>query len=128
MKKKSLYPKTAKEALDKWDAGESVFTMERGGLGPGYEQCIHIVVFELIRAFHDKKMPRSNAAEDVFTKLSKTMDKYLFSLPKIKELGLSGAQVGAAKGLALKTIKYGWRKMMEKAPSDLIQVSKNFPG
>ena len=42
-------PKTALEALAKWDAGEIVHTVEIGGMGPGYEQCIHISVFEIIR-------------------------------------------------------------------------------
>ena len=51
-----LVPKTASEALARWDAGGSVFTLEMGGLGPGYEQVIHIVVFELIRAFKDVRI------------------------------------------------------------------------
>src|SRR5688572_10010547 len=49
-----LYPKAACTALERWDAGQTVFTIELGGLGPGYEQCIHIAAFEAIRAFVDR--------------------------------------------------------------------------
>ena len=44
-----IMPEHAREALARWDRGWNVFTIEMGGLGPGYEQCIHIAVFELIR-------------------------------------------------------------------------------
>lgn len=37
-------PETCEEALARWDAGETVFTAEMGGLGPGYEQAIQETV------------------------------------------------------------------------------------
>lgn len=48
-----LYPKSVKEWLEKWDSGESVWSVEMGGLGPEYEQCIHITAAELMRSLVD---------------------------------------------------------------------------
>lgn len=121
----SFYPKDAADALAQWDAGKSVFTIEMGGLGPGYEQCIHIVVFELIRAFKDRP-------EVIYSSDNKfvndEMDEHLFSNPIIKKLGLSGAQAGAGKSLAWAALKNGWRATIKSVENDRhIQVSKHFP-
>jgi hypothetical protein len=40
---------TAQEALSRWDAGDIVWTVSMSGMGPGYEQAIHVLVFEIIR-------------------------------------------------------------------------------
>jgi hypothetical protein len=118
--KNYLYPKTAKEALDKWDSGTSIFTVEMGGMGPGYEQAIHIGVFEVIRKLHNKKLPDEKTHQK---ELQKIFDD---SIPR--GLGLSGAQAGAIKQVASKALILGWRKMMDSVPQDRkIQVSKNFP-
>lgn len=124
--KEYLYPETAKDALVKWDKGESVFTVEMGGLGPGYEQCIHIVCFEIIRqadAITLEKLKKDNR------KLNDYLDKIIFASEKCKELGLSGAQAGAAKNLACHYILKGYRVSLEEPEIQdrLIQVSKNFP-
>src|SRR5581483_2130454 len=37
-----LYGTNAADWLARWDAGRAVWSIEMGGLGPGYEQCIHI--------------------------------------------------------------------------------------
>src|SRR5687768_3007466 len=39
-------PETVEDALRQWDAGETVFTVEMGGLGPGYEMAIQGLAFE----------------------------------------------------------------------------------
>ena len=113
-------PKTAKEALDKWDAGETLFTIEMGGLGPGYEQAIHIGVFEVIRELHDKQLPNEETHQK---ELRKMFDD---AIPT--GLGLSGAQAGAIIQVASKALIIGWAKMVETIPDDRkIQVSKEFP-
>lgn len=115
-----LYPETAKEALDKWDSGGSIFTIEMGGMGPGYEQAIHVAVFEVIRKLHNKKLPNEKTHQK---ELQKVFDD---SIPN--GLGLSGAQANAIKQVASKALILGWRKMMDSVPQDRkIQVSKNFP-
>jgi len=122
-KKTFLYPKTAKEALKKWDSGESIFTVEMGGLGPGYEQVIHIAAFELIRDELGKKFPPKEKSEKWWPQWGEKT----FSRINGK-LGMSGAQAGAAKNLAYKYLKYGYAHMIEKAPQDRhIQIEKEFP-
>jgi hypothetical protein len=123
--REQMYPKKAEDALAKWDAGGSVFTIEMGGLGPGYEQCIQITLFEVIRAFKDKP-------EVIFSSdgkyVNEEMDKALFANPIIKKLGLSGAQAGAAKNLAWCALMNGWRVTIESVEQGRrIQVSKHFP-
>lgn len=120
----SLYPKTAREALKKWDSGESIFTVEMGGLGPGYEQVIHVATFEIIRDNMGKKLPSKKISKEWWPNWGND------TLHRINNKlgGMSGAQAGAAKDLAYKYLKYGYAHMIEKAPNDRhIQVSKNFP-
>jgi len=119
---KYLYPETAAEALIKWDSGEPIFTIEMGGLGPGYEQCIHIAAFEIIRALNGQDFP--DDTED----LNRLFGEAIYSSQRCKELRLSGDQEGAAKQIAYKTMSEGWRTSMESVESDRrIQVSKHFP-
>ena len=44
-----FYGKDAVEWLRRWDAGEGVWSIEMGGIGPGYEQCIQITAAEILR-------------------------------------------------------------------------------
>jgi len=120
-----LYPETALDALAKWDAGESVMTVEMGGLGPGYEQCIHIMAFEIIRKWGGKR------DEILAMPKAERWDALVGGIPKaiMEEIGPSGAQVGAASNLAWITIDRGWRAAIEDpAVKDRhIQVSKAYP-
>ena len=126
-----LYPETVEQALARWDANESIFTVEMGGLGPGYEQCIHIVCFELIRHFKDAPRELFDDSEANREKIGDLMNEYLWSNPITAKLGLSGAQAGAGKSLAYRAIRDGWRKMIysakEQDPERMIQVQKAWP-
>ena len=51
-----LYPQTALDALAAWDRGEHVWTVELGGIGPGYEMAIQTLAFELIRAHSEGRL------------------------------------------------------------------------
>src|SRR3990172_3354015 len=44
-----LYGADAADWLKRWDEGRGVWSIEMGGLGPGYEQCIHITCAEILR-------------------------------------------------------------------------------
>lgn len=120
-----LHPETAKEALDRWDKGEILFTVEMGGLGPSYEQVIQVLVFEMIRDNLTVVLPPESSDEfEAFsasfgdTAVNRTNDK----------MGYSGAQADAAKTIAYRALRDGWRAMLESAPEDrLIQISKTFP-
>lgn len=124
-----IIPETVDDALAKWDAGETVFTVEMGGIGPGYEQCIQVLAFELMRVWKDEPWPAAGAdmlseqqarlkdlAEPVIGRLNET-------------LGFSGAQVGAAQNLAACVCRHGYRAALrDPAVADrLIQVSNKFP-
>ncbi len=111
--------------MDKWDKGENVFTIEMGGIGPSYEQAIHIAVFEVIRELHNKKLPDVKTQQE---KLQKVFDDVLRNNKKIKNLHISGAQAGAITEVAYKAMTIGWQEMLSTVPSDRkIQVTKSFP-
>ena len=111
------------EALAKWDAGRPVLTVEMGGLGPGYEQCIHIVVFELVRRLHAHwpAPTKDRRLEGAWNDCTSEIDT-------AHDLGLTGAQAGAAKALAYRFITEGYDKVMKKIPdARRIVVSKAWP-
>lgn len=115
-----FHPQSALDALKRWDAGQLVFTIEMGGLGPGYEQAIQILVFELIRDLADKPLPKGKTFGDWGDATVSRIDEGCG--------GFTGAQVGAAKQIAFRAIRDGWEKMLESVPEDRkIQVSKSFP-
>ena len=115
-------PETVAEALERWDAGETVFTVSMGGLGPGYEQCIHILVFEIIRDHLATGKPLPDDGADEWETWG---DGAVHRLDP--EIGFSGAQVGAAKNVAARTLKLGWRAAIREVPDRQIQVSRQMP-
>lgn len=118
-----FHPVTAADALKRWDNGEHVFTVEMGGLGPGYEQAIQILVFEIIRDELGKPLPTEEKSP-----AWSTWGDAAVSRINSKMGGYSGAQVGAAKNVAYRALRDGWGEMLKTAPQDrLIQVSKSFP-
>lgn len=109
----------------KWDAGEPIWTVEMGGLGPGYEQAIQVTSLEILRALLPKQF-RAWKNEKRFKSLRDTVEAEVH--PKIKGLGLSGAQFGAAWNLALCLYRRGEAAMEEDGAKDRkILVSKTFP-
>ena len=102
-----------------------------GGIGPGYEQCIHITCAEILRHLLDKKYDgeRWNGDKKAWEHDRKEIEEMGFGNLKIKALGLSGAQWGAALNLAIQFYRRGPRAVMaDKAAKDRsIQVSRTFP-
>lgn len=124
------YGADAADWLSRWDAGKGVWSIEMGGMGPGYEQCIQIVTAEVLRYLIDNKVDHvAEFKEGPWAVLRDKIDTWLFANPKIKELGLSGAQAGAAFSLATKLYRDGPRGVMAVAEikDRHIQVSKSFP-
>lgn len=126
-----LYGADAAEWLARWDAGRSVHSIEMGGLGPGYEQCIQITTAEILRHLLAEKYDVVAWTEDkdIWERDRDAIEKYGFANETITALGLSGAQWGAALSLATKLYMDGPRKIMsEPSIKDRhIQVSKRFP-
>ena len=107
-------PEKASEALELWDKGETLWSVEMGGLGPSYEMSIQFSVFELIRFFNG-----------VAPSLQGQLDKAMHVIDKKMDFGHSGATAAAAQSLAYKFMENGYRKTMEGAPSDRkIQIEK----
>ncbi len=110
---------TLKEALQKWNNKESVWSVEMGGLGPGYEQCIQVMIFEMCKERIDYGVTKDNfdkVVEPVITRLDKQFG------------GFSGAQVGAAKSVAFKFLTRGYNESLndEQIKDRKIQVENTW--
>jgi len=118
----SLYPETAADALAKWDANESIFSVEMGGLGPGYEMAIQGLAFEMIRDLQGIDW----AADDAPDRAQEITDATVSRCNALPWGGFSGAQVGAAANIACITSRKGYRAAItDPAVKDrLIQVCK----
>lgn len=126
-----LYGADAAEWLKRWDAGRTVWTIEMGGLGPGYEQCIHIIAAEMLRYWLDGKFDHSLWQDkDLWQTIRDDMDKVLFKNPVIVALGgPTGAQWGAARSIAASIYMRGPVAIMSdpQVKDRHIQVSKDWP-
>lgn len=121
-----MYGADAAEWLRRWDAGQTVWSIEMGGLGPGYEQCIHITCAEILRVMLDRQCDASKWSDkDEWRRAREEIDKAVMALPVIDELGLSGAQWGAAMNVAACLYKQGPRGVMndERVKDRHIQVN-----
>lgn len=125
-----MYGADAADWLRRWDEGRSVWSIEMGGLGPGYEQCIHITAAEILRHLlaSDYK-PETWTDTEAWTRDRDLIEKAGFANERIAALGLSGAQWGAAMNLALMFHRQGPRAVMadERVKDRHIQVQRNFP-
>lgn len=122
------YPISAQDAVERWDKGETIWTIEMGGLGPGYEQAIQMLMIEILRDHPDPKEIPENKEE-----LQKWFDNVFGqnTIHRTNETagGYSGAQVSAAKWLAYKFLFEGWKAVMknENAKDRKIMVSNFWP-
>lgn len=124
------YGASAADWLERWDAGKGVWSIEMGGLGPGYEQCIHITMAEILRHLIAKGYDwRKWENKDEWRRVSDEIEAEGFKNPVIKALGLSGAQWGGALNLATNFYRQGPRGVMkdERVKDRHIQVQKHFP-
>lgn len=122
-----LYGKDAADLLSRWDDGKSVFTIEMGGLGPGYEQVIQIMTFEILRWFlatSPDKPALSSAGE--WEKIRDRIESEVLDGSKIvRDLNPSGAQWGAAVQLAAQLYLHGPITVLKKCKDRHIQTSNN---
>lgn len=116
---------TLKEAINKWNNKKTVWSVEMGGLGPGYEQCIQVLIFEICNKLIDAKLPiKDKEKAKEFEKLAE---------PIIHKLdgtfgGFSGAQVGAAKSVAFRFLTKGYDECLndEAIKDRKIQVENSW--
>lgn len=125
---KDVIPETIEAALAAWDAGDGVFSVEMGGIGPGYEMSIQGLAFELLRAFNGKVPPIDRQWSDAeVLQLNKDMNAIASRLDGEPWAGFSGAQVGAAKSLVVKILRTGSYSAALRDPAfkdRLIQVCR----
>lgn len=122
-------PKNATECsalLNRWDTDQSIWSIEMGGLGPGYEQAIQQMAVEFTRASVATDTP--DEEDKVIKEFRARCDEVMRVLDD-KLGGVTGAMFGAATNLA-----YHWlygkgpEGVLADVPSERrIQVSKNFP-
>ncbi len=126
-----FYGKDAAEWLRRWDEGKTVWTISMGGLGPGYEQCIAILTAEIIRIYLGMNLDCEVVADDEreWERIREERDKILFSNKAISDLGVSGAQVGAAANIAGHLYRRGPVEVMNdpRVKDRHIQITKEFP-
>lgn len=121
------YPESAKEAVEMWDNDKTIWTIEMGGLGPGYEQCIQLLTMEVLRDHMNDQIPEKGT--DEMKSWWKNFGEGAVKRTDEKVGGYSGAQVGAAKNLAYHFLMDGWEGVMSHpdVKDRHIQVNKIFP-
>ena len=112
---------TAADALAAWDAGEQVWTVAMGGLGPGYEQAIQLLMFEIVRDELGKPVPTPE------TPMNSWADATVARVDPWPGCGFSGAQIEAAKWLAYRFLRDGPRATVNKDRARGILVSRTWP-
>lgn len=111
--------KTVDDALAAWDANEVVPTVTIGGLGPGYEQCCQILMFEVLRAIRDFADTNEVAVIEAANRVARRLND---------DLQFSGAQVAASIQAARVFRNLGWKGALERAGERrTIFVQRVFP-
>lgn len=111
-------PATAKDAVERWDRGETITSIQMGGVGPGHEQAIQIAIIEICR-----DQVKAKFDENAFGGLADA------TLDRINEdlLGLTAAQAAQAKNLSFFYLKNGWEATLKKNQDRLIMILKAWP-
>ncbi len=119
-----MYGRGCADVLQRWDRGDSIWSVAMGGFGPGYEQAIQLTAMEVLRWMVREK-PNADDAEEWLGAMSDMAEEVQ---PIVEPLGLSGSQWGAACSLARGFYEKGPRDAVKCVPNDrLIQVSRDFP-
>lgn len=117
---------TWQEAARQWKSGGTVWSAELGGIGPGYEQAIQVLLWEILARWGDSDVPGGSDGKYAEA-YNVHVDKVVHELDEPCG-GFSGAQVGAAKSTAYQFIRFGYKHVMDKLEKDrCIQVSKFWP-
>lgn len=127
-----------RKMLEKWDNNEIVWTIEMSGLGPAYEQCIQITMFEMLRfmvsqpvnwRYVETEKDRPYEKRYYWRTYERTMKRALYADDSpCKDLGLTGAQAGAATSLATVFLARGHQGGLDQVEKERqTMVRKYFP-
>ncbi len=127
--------KTNEDVLAAWDAGETIWTCSMGGMSQGYEQCIHLIGMEMLRAmlatpfnFDDFEGRPDEEKGTLWGDYLKQIESTPAAAAEIDRLGPTGAQLGAAMNIAGVFARHGYEKGMDMVPADRrIQIAKGLP-
>ncbi len=111
-----------KEILRKWDNGETLQSIEMGGIGPGYEQAIQVGIFEVCRDLLDKTLPEEK--EELNALFDNTIHRTIKRVGGLLD-GLSGAQAGAIKQVAYRFLSKGYEETVMTIPKDRMILVDN---
>ena len=116
-----LFAETPQELLGRWDAGDTIASIQMSTIGPSYEQVIQIIAFEMLRSLVGRQ-----PADDEWGKVPDWIEKDTTGVTE--KLGPSGAQIGEARTLANAFYTQGHRNTFDEAPVERqIKVCKDFP-
>ena len=119
---------TIEEMLVAWDRGESVWSVEMGGLGPGYVQAIQILAMECLRELSVKGFNWTDDKAKNSESCRAMLDPVVDRVDKWPGCGFSGAQVGAAMSIAARFHRQGPLAALDSAPENRhIQTRKTWP-
>lgn len=121
---------STEEALARWRDGATVWSIEMGGLGPGYEQVIQIIAFTALEAAVKMKIDweRGDGDEEYTGAVVAEIEDDPKVTRAIAELNPSGAQMRAALNIALVIARHGYAQALKMvAGARQIQVSRTFP-
>lgn len=107
---------TWQAAVAEFKAGGLVNTIELGGLGPGYEQALQLLLFAIMAEWPDgQPLPAADGGGRLPQEFLDHRDAVVRRHDKAL-LGLSGAQVMAATAAAWQFMAYGYGKVYLSAP------------
>jgi hypothetical protein len=118
---------TNEVVLQRWDEGKNVWSIEMGGIGPGYEQAIQNMGFAMLRVMVETPPDWQKAVDDkkYWWEYMDQVDANPRVSAIVKRIGPSGAQHGAAMNMASVFARHGYAKGMSMVKdSRHIQVNK----
>ncbi len=118
---------TNEVVLERWENGKGVWSIEMGGIGPGYEQAIQNIGFAMLRVMVETPPDWQKAVDDkvYWRGYMDQVDANPRVKAIVKRIGPSGAQHGAAMSMASVFARNGYAKGMAMAKDDRhIQVNK----
>ena len=122
------------EMLRKWDSGDTIWTIEMGGFGPGYEQALQICMVEICRAAIKDPCRQDENDEQYSNRFKVLRDNVVHAIDSMCG-GFSGSQVDAATQIAFRFVTDGPEKAFasfkEQRSDDFsdrhIMISKFWP-
>ena len=114
---------TVADVVRKWKEGDVVWSAEMGGLGPGYEQAIQQLAFDMLAEVHE--MPCETDEEKL--KVNEAMEDFVSKCDEYWWAGFSGAQVGAAKNIVMVFMVRGPYRALDAVKEERHLMVNSFP-